>query len=89
MTVLVTGTEINAVYGIPQGTLRRWVHEGKLTRYGPPRQTLYDLEELGDLLDKRPNGTVSSVGVLHPENPAPSPAEEEPPVGPSHERGTT
>lgn len=32
--------------------------------------------------------TMSSVGVLHPENPAPSPAEEEPPVGPSHERGT-
>jgi hypothetical protein len=30
----------------PAGTLRRWVHEGRITRYGTARRALYDLREL-------------------------------------------
>jgi hypothetical protein len=32
--------------GRPSSTLRRWVHEGRITRHGAPRAALYDLREL-------------------------------------------
>jgi hypothetical protein len=32
--------------GRPAGTLRRWVHEGRITRYGGPRDMRLDLREL-------------------------------------------
>lgn len=32
--------------GRPAATLRRWVHEGRLTRHGKPRAAMFDLREL-------------------------------------------
>ena len=32
--------------GRPAGTLRRWVHEHRITRYGTPRRMLLDIREL-------------------------------------------
>lgn len=32
--------------GRSAGTLRRWVHEGRVTRYGTPRHMLLDLRQL-------------------------------------------
>jgi hypothetical protein len=45
--------------GRPRSTLRRWVKEGRLTRYGPPGQSLYDIDEL-------PERTVGGVPPLLP-----------------------
>jgi hypothetical protein len=41
--VLVDGPMAAAWTGRPQSTLRRWVHEGRIRRYG---RGLYDLAEL-------------------------------------------
>ncbi len=32
--------------GAPEATIRKWVSQGKLTRYGRPGRTEYDLYEL-------------------------------------------
>jgi hypothetical protein len=44
--VLLDGPMAAEWTGRPESTLRRWVHEGRLTRYGPPDRTLYDIDEL-------------------------------------------
>jgi hypothetical protein len=44
--VLVDGPMAAAWTGRPQSTLRRWAHEGRITRYGPPGVAMYDLDEL-------------------------------------------
>jgi hypothetical protein len=41
--VLVDGPMASAWTGRPESTLRRWVMEGRVTRYG---RGLYDLDEL-------------------------------------------
>lgn len=62
-----TTRQVEYLYGIPAGTIRRWVHEGRLTRYGPRNRSLYNLEELVDLLNTRANANLSSVGDLSPD----------------------
>ena len=44
--ILLDGAMAAAWTGRPESTLRRWVHEGRLTRYGPPDRALYDIDEL-------------------------------------------
>lgn len=41
--ILVDGPMAAAWTGRPESTLRRWAHEGRVTRYG---RGLYDLDEL-------------------------------------------
>lgn len=43
---LVTAAEAAIWTGRPEPTLRRWVHEGRIHRYGPERSIRYDLLEL-------------------------------------------
>ena len=43
-----------AFCGRHPGVIRRWVHEGRLTRYGTPRRLLIDMRELGDEPHKEP-----------------------------------
>jgi hypothetical protein len=44
--VLVDGPMAAAWTGRPESTLRRWVHEHRITRYGTPGRAMYDLGEL-------------------------------------------
>lgn len=45
-----------AFFAIPASTLRRWVHVGKIGRYGTPRCLLVDVREVRHARDtlKRP-----------------------------------
>jgi hypothetical protein len=44
---IIVDLEVARVWtGRPAGTLRRWVHEGRVTRYGGPRDLRLDLREL-------------------------------------------
>ena len=67
--VYCTTEQAVAFFCIPSGTIRRWVHEGKLNRYGPGNRNLYDFSELSELVrlrDRRVNATLSSVGEVWP-----------------------
>lgn len=44
--IFVDMAEAESWTGRPASVLRRWVHEGRLTRYGTCRQCLFDLYEL-------------------------------------------
>jgi len=39
--------------GRPESTIRRWAHEGRIERYGPPERALYDIEELPERSEHR------------------------------------
>ena len=41
------------VYGIPAPTIRRWIAEGRLVRYGTARRAYVDPAELDQLHDRR------------------------------------
>jgi predicted site-specific integrase-resolvase len=32
--------------GVSEATIRKWVSRGKITRYGPPGRSQFDIEEL-------------------------------------------
>ena len=66
--IYATTAQAAQYLNIPQTTIRWWAHIGKCQQYGSPRQRLYDLEELINLLDKPTNATLSSVGDLSPQN---------------------
>lgn len=40
--------------GRPSATLRRWVHEGRITRYGTARCALFDWHELPEKSSGQP-----------------------------------
>lgn len=44
--IFVDMEEAKAWTGRSDSVLRRWVHEGRLRRYGTVRKTLFDLAEL-------------------------------------------
>jgi hypothetical protein len=46
LPILLDGPMAAEYTGRPETTLRRWVHEGRITRYGPPGQNWYDIDEL-------------------------------------------
>jgi predicted site-specific integrase-resolvase len=48
--LLVDAEAVQRHTGIPRTTLRRWVHEGRLCRYGSPRRASYDLREVDTLM---------------------------------------
>ncbi|GGQ49436.1 hypothetical protein ACFFKE_10625 [Streptomyces mutabilis] len=39
--------------GVSEATIRKWVSRGKLTRYGTPRRSEFDIEELTELASQR------------------------------------
>lgn len=46
LPILLDGPMAAAWTGRPEPTLRRWAHEGRITRYGPPGRAMYDIDEL-------------------------------------------
>ncbi len=53
MPTLVDSQAAAAAARVPAGTIRRWAHEGRLTRHGTDhrRRTLYDLDEVTRVAD--------------------------------------
>ena len=47
--ILGTIEEVSSLYGVPASTIRRWVSNGKVARYGA-RPTRIDLNDVDDLL---------------------------------------
>lgn len=46
LPILLDGPMAAEWTGRPESTLRRWVMEGRITRYGTPKHAMYDLDEL-------------------------------------------
>lgn len=44
--------DVSVLYRIPQSTLRRWVAEGRIRRYGK-RPTIIDLDEVDAAIETR------------------------------------
>lgn len=40
-----------AFFGLPTGTLRRWIHEGRIGRHGSPRRIIVDMREVQTVRD--------------------------------------
>jgi hypothetical protein len=53
LRVLLDGPMAAAWTGRPESTLRRWAHEGRITRYGTARQAMYDMDELPERSEQR------------------------------------
>ncbi|MFF2660953.1 hypothetical protein ACFVUH_26760 [Kitasatospora sp. NPDC058032] len=46
--------------GVSEATIRKWVSRGKITRYGTPGRSEFDIEELTAIALRRRPGQLSS-----------------------------
>ena len=49
MRCLLVASEASRVYNVPEPTLRRWVSEGRMVRYGTSSRAFYDANEVEQL----------------------------------------
>lgn len=74
MKIYCTTQQAADLFHIPASTIRRWSHEGRLSRHGTPQRAVYDLAELSEvfgLLREAVNANMPIVGEVFPPHGSP------------------